>query len=117
MKTKLVLAGLAGLVASAASAQSLPIAPRWSSFAGCWEVAGAEGQDLPKSRPRGCVVPTSEPGAGLISITDRKITDRTHLEGDGARQTVSKEGCAGWEAATWSPNGRRLYLTSDQQCG
>src|ERR1043165_2754993 len=118
MKTKLILAGLVGLIATTASAQSsLPIAPRWSSFTGCWDVLTAEGQDLPKSSPRVCIVPTSELGADLLSISDHKITDRTHLEGDGARQNVSKEGCAGWETATWSPNGRRLYLTSAQQCG
>jgi hypothetical protein len=65
---------------------------------------------------RVCVVPTSATGADLLSVVDNKITDRTHIEADGAQHDVKRQGCAGWESAEWSSDGRRLYMTSNQKC-
>jgi hypothetical protein len=105
-----------GLFASVAAAQTLTAGPRWSAYAGCWEPVATEGQDISANGPRVCVVPSSDVGADLISIVDKKITERTHVEADGARHDVKRQGCAGWESAAWSSNGRQLYFNSDQQC-
>jgi hypothetical protein len=106
----------AGLFASVAAAQTPTAGPRWSAYAGCWEPVAAEGQTLPASTPRVCVLPSSDVGADLISVVDNKITDRMHIEADGAHHDVKQQGCAGWESAAWSSDGRRLYFNSDQKC-
>jgi uncharacterized membrane protein YgcG len=106
---------LTGLFASVAAAQT-PAGPRWSAYAGCWQPLAAEGQTLPASTPLVCVVPSSDVGADLISVVDRKVTDRMHIDADGAHHDVKQQGCAGWESAAWSSDGRRLYFNSDQKC-
>ena len=117
MTTKLISSVFfAGLFASVAAAQTPTAGPRWSAYAGCWEPLAGEGQTLPASTPRVCVVPSSAVGADLISVVDNKITDRMHIEADGAHHDVKQQGCAGWESAAWSSDGRRLYFNSDQKC-
>lgn len=117
MTTRLISSALfVGLFASGAAAQSPAAGPRWSAYAGCWEPVTAENQPLPASTPQICVVPSSDVGADLISVVDKKVTDRMHIEADGAHHDVKQQGCAGWESAAWSSDGRRLYFTSDQKC-
>jgi uncharacterized membrane protein YgcG len=105
-----------GLFASVAVAQTPTAGPRWSAYAGCWEPVAAEGQIIPANAPRVCVVPSGGAGADLLSVVDNKITERTHVEGDGARHDVKRQGCEGWESAAWSSDGRRLYFNSNQKC-
>jgi WD40-like Beta Propeller Repeat len=116
MTTKLISSVLFIGLASVAAAQTPTAGPRWSAYAGCWEPVVAEGQPLPSSTPRVCVVPSSGVGADLISVVDKKVTDRMHIEADGAHHDVKQQGCAGWESAAWSSDGRRLYFNSDQKC-
>jgi len=117
MTTKAISSAVfAGLFASVAVAQSPTAGPRWSAYAGCWEPVVAEGQPMPTNSARVCVVPSSDLGADLITIVDKKITERTHVEADGARHDVKRQGCEGWESAAWSANGSRLYFNGDQQC-
>jgi hypothetical protein len=106
----------AGLVATTAAAQSVNVGPRWSAYAGCWAPTAVEGQTLPANAPEVCIVPTSETGADLLTLTAKKITDRTHVEADAVHHPVTKEGCTGWESALWSADGRRLYFNSEQTC-
>ena len=106
----------AGLFASAAAAQTASVSPRWAAYAGCWEPVIAEGQNVTATGPQVCVVPSNGTGAEVISLVNKKITERIHVEADGARHDVSRQGCAGWESAAWSSNERRLYFNSQQQC-
>ncbi len=116
MTTKLISSLLlSGLFASVAPAQTSTAGPRWSAFAGCWEPVVAEGAS-PATTARVCVVPSSGVGVDLITVVDKKVTERTHVEADGARHDVKKQGCAGWESATWSADGRRVYFNTDQKC-
>jgi uncharacterized membrane protein YgcG len=105
-----------GLFASVAVAQTPTAGPRWSAYAGCWQPVAEAGQTIPATNPRVCVVPSGGAGADLLSVVDNKITERTHVEGDGARHDVKRQGCEGWESAAWSSDGRRLYFNSNQKC-
>jgi hypothetical protein len=118
MKIKLVSSALvAGLFASVAAAQTAAPGPQWSAYAGCWQAAAPEGQTTVTPMPEVCVVPSSNGfGADLLTLTARKITERTHVDADAVQHPVSREGCTGWEAARWSIDGRRLYFSSQQQC-
>jgi hypothetical protein len=43
-------------------------------------------------------------------------TEHTRIEADGQRRPVASQGCKGWETASFSSDGRRLYLRSEQTC-
>jgi hypothetical protein len=116
MKRILFVLAFSASAVAAAGAQSLPIAPRWSGFAGCWEPVSVQGADAPATNPRICVLPTSDLGADLLSIVDHKVTEREHIDADGSRHAVTKQGCTGWESAMFSPSGRRIYFDSEQTC-
>ena len=107
---------LASLFASLAGAQTPSAGPGWAAYAGCWEPVSADGMPASPTSSRVCVVPTAGSGADLLTVADRKVTDRMHVEADGAQHVVARQGCAGWESATWSANGRRLYFNSEQTC-
>ena len=104
-----------GVFAVAAGAQTPSAGPGWAAYSGCWEPVSAEGMPVATSA-RVCVVPDAGSGADLLTIADHKVAERTHVDADGAQHVVSRQGCAGWESATWSANGRRLYFNSEQKC-
>jgi hypothetical protein len=106
----------AGLLATTASAQSANAGPRWSAYAGCWAATAVEGQTVVGTAPEICIVPTGDFGADLLSLTNKKVSDRTHVEADAVHHDIDRQGCSGWESALWSPDGRRLYFNSDQRC-
>lgn len=102
-------------LAASASAQS-PVSPGWSALSGCWTPIPSDGRVVGSNDPRVCVLPTSANGADLVTVVAEKITERTHIEADGQRHDMSKQGCSGWESASFSSDGRRLYLQSEQSC-
>lgn len=116
--TKSICSGLIAVAfASIAGAQTpAAVSPGWSAYSGCWEPVVVEGQPVPAANSRVCVVPSGANGADLISFVDDKVTERTHIEADGRHHDVARQGCSGWEAASFSADGRRLYMESEQQC-
>lgn len=102
-------------LAASASAQS-PVSPGWSALSGCWIPIPSDARVVAPSNPRACVLPTGPNSAELVTIVDDKITERTRIDADGQRHEVSKQGCRGWESASFSADGRRLYLQSEQSC-
>jgi hypothetical protein len=115
MRPILVSSAFLALFAATAPAQSA-VSPGWSAFSGCWAPQAAEGAVVPDSAPRVCVVPTGTNSADLVSVVSGKVTERTRIDADGQHHDVAKQGCSGWESAAFSSDGRRLYLTSEQQC-
>src|SRR5262249_22643316 len=109
-----VLAALATAASAPASAQST--GSRWAAYAGCWEQSSAEGQALPDSIARVCIVPAGG-AADLITVTHGTVAERTRIDADGEHRETARNGCRGWETAFWSADGRRLFLKSDQTCG
>src|SRR4051812_22744856 len=96
----------AALVASTAAAQTPAVSPGWAAYAGCWAPVPINGTSSASSSAKVCVVPNGN-AAELVSITGETITDRTRIEADGFHHDVTRQGCAGWESAAFSSDGKR----------
>jgi hypothetical protein len=115
MRPILVSSAFLALFAVSAQAQS-QVSPGWSAFSGCWSPQAADGAAARDSAPRVCLIPTGTNSADLVSVVAGKVAERTRIDADGQHHDVAKQGCSGWESAAFSSDGRRLYLTSEQQC-
>lgn len=88
---------------------------------GCWEPTrgGATTTKAATGFERGlCIIPHGE-GAGieLITFDEGAIAERAHLDPtSGIRNEISVDQCNGWERATWSGDGKRIYLASELTC-
>jgi hypothetical protein len=89
---------------------------RWHPWIGCWapQQASMLGGVTP---PQLCVVPTGGAAADFITIADGKVVDRTAVDASGTRRSVTKDGCSGWEQASFSKDGDRVYVRSEMSCG
>jgi len=110
----------AGLKPRATLAQTAQIDARWQPWLGCWTQAGSAADTLASPPTAGrlvCVVPTAGTSAvDIVTVADRRIASREHVEATGARRTSERDGCTGWESAEWSSDGRRVYLLSEYDC-
>lgn len=112
------IAFLASVIVLAASgsalAQSTQVDPRWHAWVGCWARVAA--RDAATSQPV-CVIPVAGNSAvDIVTVTGGRISSREHIEANGERRPTERDGCAGWERAQWSPDGRRVYLESEFAC-
>lgn len=105
----LALASFVGPVAAQESG-------RWTAWLGCWEPAAERlGPAEVDNAPRLCI---ESAGAGvrvIASAQDQPSAERV-LIADGQRHDLSMGGCTGWESATWSAYGARLYVDSRLEC-
>ncbi len=83
---------------------------RWMPWIGCWEPTA----DILES-PLVCVVPNAQ-GAELVTVQQGSVRSRELLRTDGGRAEITREGCRGWERAEFSPDGRRVYVSSELTC-
>jgi hypothetical protein len=120
--TVLAFVGVLGTVAppvSAAALRGASDAPgsdgRWSAWYGCWRPDAVEGMAPPEHVI--CVVPTSGEGVTIATIANGRIVSEQPIIADGSRHAVDAGGCKGFETATWSADGRRVFLKSDLNCG
>ena len=51
------------------------------------------------------------------TIADGRIISEQQIVADGSRRAVNDGGCSGFESASWSQDGRRVFLKSDLNCG
>ncbi len=110
------LAGL-GLRANPALAQSTEVDPRWQAWIGCWEQVGAPGPVAVPGTGLVCVIPAEGRSAvDIVAVANGAITTREHIDANGERRESVRNGCAGWELAEWSQDGRRLYLRAEHSC-
>ncbi len=88
----------------------------WAAFFGCWvPVDSATIGD----RTITCIVPEPESEFAALVVTRRgdvKLRDITLLA-NGTRVPRDDARCTGWEAASFSEGGARLYLTGESKCG
>ena len=121
------------LVAAALPAQGTQLAsatrgadPRWDAWVGCWQ---AEAPALPgddslhivappaPGAPTVCVVPTSDPSTvQVVTVANGKVVGQDSIAVTGEQRSRARQGCTGWESATWSSDGTRVYLRSEDQC-
>ena len=114
----LLLAGLAAAAPRPASAQDA----RWQGWIGCWEPAASRTAPALRGTARPlalCVVPAE--GADVMSvdvvtIADGRVQRRDRIDASGEPWRSTVDGCAGWESAEWSADGKRVYLTADRTC-
>ena len=121
-----LLAGVTLLLASAtlAGAQETQLASndaRWTPWVGCWQASARDAitQQLSpdKAMPVVCIVPAEGTGMiDLITVNGTTASEPEHIDANGTKRTVNREGCTGWETAEFSPNGKRIYLRSEHQC-
>ena len=116
---RLTALALAALVAMPAAAQSSAQTDgRWQPWLGCWTPAGTLIRVVGKANnSMVCVVPSATASAvDVMTVSNGKIADSTHVDADGQPHALSKDGCAGWQSAKWSPSARRVYIKSEYNC-
>ena len=108
-----ILAGvvlLVGFAPSTVSAQDVDA--RWLPWLGCWEAVEG-GEDAPLL----CVRPGSERGGvEFVTWSLGEVTATETIRADGVQRDVEREECQGIEEASFSDDGRRVYLKSDYIC-
>jgi hypothetical protein len=111
----------AALVASAvfaatslrAQATLTKVDSRWQPFLGCWETAAAGSRG-----PMVCLLPTNaKQRIELLTVSEDSIFSRTFVTATGARVPITRDGCTGWESASWSSDDRRLFTRAEFRCG
>jgi hypothetical protein len=114
----LVVAGLLLGGAMPIAAQGPGPDVRWTPWLGCWTPASTLVRAIGKTSTAAvCIVPASGTSAvDVLTVFDGKVRDRTHLEADGQPRKLSKDGCIGWQSATWALSSRRVYLKSEFSC-
>jgi len=109
------------LVSSPAAAQT-DVGLGWSAWVGCWEpVAGDPLAPAITTAPDPgsivCVLPGDVTSVEIATVVDGSVVDRQRVAATGERVAVERDGCSGWESMEWSADGRRLYQTSEFNCG
>jgi hypothetical protein len=109
-------AGLLVAAAATARAQVPRPDPRWQAWLGCWRLEGAAASADARA-PLVCVLPVSgTPNVEIVAVVDSGIVSRDTVAATGERRAISRDGCDGWESATWSSEGQRVYLHSEFTC-
>lgn len=110
MKKITMLGALCALVATAPlAAQEMD--GRWLPFVGCWEAIGGE-EEIGVL----CFEP-ADGGVQLTNVLDGDVASSEYFAADGQRREVTSEGCEGWEATTFSEDGRRVFTETEFLCG
>jgi hypothetical protein len=104
--------------AAPATGQGAQADSRWQAWLGCWTPTTTLIRSIGRTAASAvCVVPgSSASSVDILSVSNGRVIDRTHVDTDGQQHAISKEGCAGWESAKWSPSARRVYLKSEFTC-
>ncbi len=108
------------LLASAAPLAAQRVDARWRPFLGCWSAGTSAPRNLdgsPTAANAICVAPaTSGSGVEISTIADGKTTQSDPLVASGAQVRRTRDGCDGWEMATWSQDAHRVLLRSEFTC-
>jgi hypothetical protein len=105
---------LVGLAAGDAAAQAPAADARWQAWLGCWQPVGEAA--VGEAAPLVCVVPSAGSTVEMLTVADGRVAERQRLDASGTQVAVSREGCAGWESAQWSPDGQRVYRRAELDC-
>jgi hypothetical protein len=107
-----------GLMAFGSAASAQAVDSRWQAWYGCWEaVDTVDSPATDAKKPRICVLPTDAPSTvEIATVIGDSVALRQRIEATGEQRQDSKDGCTGWQRATWSANGQRLYMRSSYTC-
>jgi hypothetical protein len=84
---------------------------RWLPWLGCWQPDGEVGDHLICMRPL-----ADDAGVEMVTYSEGRIVSQEVLRADGQQRSQSREGCNGWESASFSEDTRRVYLRSEFAC-
>ena len=124
-RTSAVLAAVLLLgSALAAGAQETQLASndaRWAPWIGCWQSSSRDAVTMElapnKAAPVICFMPASGNGTvDFVTINGGTAGAPEHVDANGTRRAVDREGCTGWEIADFSADAKRIYLHSEHQC-
>jgi hypothetical protein len=107
--------------AAVAGAQETQLASsdgRWTAWVGCWQASGRDATTLTpdKPLPTVCIVPVAgNATVDLITVNGTTATSE-RVDANGNRRSINREGCNGWETASFSGDSKRIYLRSEYQC-
>jgi len=103
---------------SALSAQTVD--PRWTPWLGCWapQIDARESDGFGRSNGQlVCVVPSSTGNGVIIStVINGKTVSTERLDVTGSKVSKTRDGCDGWEQASWAPNAHRVTMRSEFTC-
>ena len=88
----------------------------WAAFIGCWESSESA---TTGAAPLTCILPeASNPfAARILTIRGEETLRSSVLLANGTRVAIDDAQCTGWEAASFSDDGARLYLVGESRCG
>ena len=111
-------------LASALLAANAPVATGQSAiygaglqaWLGCWSAEPwTTRTEAPP--PIVCIVPTSDRNlADVLTVQDGRIVSREVLDASGRSRPIDADRCTGTRSATWSRDGRRLFVRSSARC-
>ena len=83
----------------------------WTPFVGCWQPLDAGGEaGLLCFRPAG-------DGVEMFNVVGGQVASTERLAADGTPRPVTAEGCTGFESASFSADGQRVFTRSEFSCG
>lgn len=91
-----------------------PEDPRWLPWVGCWEPVDEDLGD--GSELLICVTP-AEDGVRIETFLNGVSVSEDPIVADGSLHPMAEGGCEGSRQASWSADGRRVFLASDLICG
>lgn len=121
-RSLLALAALLPLMELRAQSSDTP----WAAFVGCWQPIDDDASDAASttggamfSTPITCIVPDAEQAfaAQLITTRGGETLRTVTLLADGTRVSRTDAQCTGWDVASFSDDGARIYLTGETTCG
>jgi hypothetical protein len=103
-------AGFLALGALALPLQAQSGGNGFTAFVGCWEPLDAGDEaGLLCFRPSGA-------GVEMFNVLDGDIVSSEQISADGSPRSVSAEGCTGFESASFSEDGFRVFTRSEFTC-
>ena len=110
--------------ALAAGAQETQLASndaRWGPWIGCWQSSSRDAMSMElapnKAAPVICFMPAAGNGTvDFVTINGGTAGAPEHVDANGTRRAVDRDGCTGWEIAEFSADAKRIYLHSEHQC-
>jgi hypothetical protein len=113
MRAAMIRAALVAAALPALAAAQEP-AGRWAPWVGCWAPVG----DAPGTIPVTCVVPSGPADAvDLVTIVGDSVVQRSTITADGVTRPIDADGCRGSEAARFSEDGSRVFVSGEVRCG
>jgi hypothetical protein len=109
--TSLAFAFVAAAIIPSAGLSAQETDSRWLPWLGCWDAVAEDA-------PMVCFLSGTEgEGVEIVTIIDGDVASRETILADGLNQSVSREGCEGWERTEFSDDRQRVYFQSELLCG